>query len=102
MKSATGKQFWTGGFRHELQAQWSWCTKDSPEMIDQTILPSMAVAITVAGVRTGRTELDDMNCLSITYEASYGIAISLCNSSNIYLSCESVEKYPSELLVRVP
>jgi hypothetical protein len=97
------KEFWTGGFRHELNGQWSWCTKDSPEPIPSTMLTGGVIVestSTEAGAKQRRTKEDDYNCVSVTYEATGDMFARSCNATNIYLSCESVEKYPSELLVR--
>jgi hypothetical protein len=101
VKSAAGKEFWTGGFWHELNALWSWCTKDSPESI--TFTENFITVVTNEGkTKRERTKRDDLNCLTAKYQArSVGLEARDCKASEVYLSCESVEKYPSDLLVRL-
>jgi hypothetical protein len=82
-----------------LQAKWSWCTKDSPEVIDETIQQSLSETSSELEFINGRTVKDDLNCLKVNYES--GVLTSSCDASQVYLSCESVEKYPSDLLVKL-
>jgi hypothetical protein len=37
VEAAMDKTFWTGGFKHELNAMWAWCTKDVPMPIDDSM-----------------------------------------------------------------
>jgi hypothetical protein len=90
------KDFWTGGFRHELNSQWSWCTRDSPEPIEASIISSMEMS----AKDDAKNQTKDENCLSVRFTHSEAPQARNCTASEIYLSCESVEKYPSNLLVR--
>jgi hypothetical protein len=103
--SAHQRVYWTGGFRHELQAKWSWCTKDSPDPIDPSFYASLGLpseSYPGTGAETtprGRTEKDDLNCAAVELSIEGGVSSSFCNATKVFLFCESVEKDLTDLLV---
>jgi hypothetical protein len=103
VKAALSKAFWTGGFKHELMAKWAWCTKDSPESIDDSMTMAIIGDETTEkpkGVKQTKVASQDFNCLLANFEES-ALSCNLCNASSVYLGCETVEKFSADLLVRL-
>jgi hypothetical protein len=102
VSSANDRSFWTGGFKHELNAMWAWCTKDSPEPIDDSMTTDIVGDVTTEkpreGVKRAKVESQDLNCLNAVFE-SQSLSASFCEASSVNLACESVEKTPADLLV---
>jgi hypothetical protein len=100
--AALSKAFWTGGFKHELNAKWAWCTKDIPEPIDDSMTTDIVGDVTTEKPKEGvkRTEVasEDFNCLLANFEDA-ALSCNLCKASSVYLGCESVEKLSADLLV---
>jgi hypothetical protein len=104
VQAAVSKAFWTGGFKHELNAMWAWCTKDSPEPIDDSMTTDIVGDVTTEkpkeGVKRTKVASQDFNCLLANfYDAA--LSCNLCKASSVYLGCESVEKLSEDLLVRL-
>jgi hypothetical protein len=92
LKEQREKIFWTGGFRHEIQVRWSWCTRDIPEPIDDRLLslldenkaestrgdeqPKNSDYLKCMTAERGFTELQEKNC-----------------DSKAYLLCTSTERF---------
>jgi hypothetical protein len=102
VSAAIGKAFWTGGFKHELNAMWAWCTKDSPEPIDDSMTTDIVGDVTTEkpkeGTKRVKVKNQDYNCLLASFEDAT-LSCNLCNAQDVYLGCESVEKLPADLLV---
>jgi hypothetical protein len=89
--------FWTGGFKHELNDLWAWCTRDSPMPLEETVAKGI-----VSEQRKDKSDADDFRCLHATFDPNGAIAMgqNLCEAKAVHLACESVEKYVADLLVR--
>ncbi|XP_059481817.1 uncharacterized protein LOC132200398 isoform X2 [Neocloeon triangulifer] len=98
-KYASNKEtkYWTGGFKHELNNMWSWCTKDSPDPMDENLVTELSK----------EKDKSDNNCVSMSTSVGGSITLTnyLCNitmatdsNSSIYLACESIDKTPDDLL----
>ncbi|XP_065346726.1 uncharacterized protein LOC135943983 [Cloeon dipterum] len=93
-------KFWTGGFKHELNNMWSWCTKDSPEPIDNDLMTDVS----------SNGDNNDLNCIIMT--AGAGISTTLTNvfcnitqtkdSEPLNLACESIDKTTNDLVIANP
>jgi hypothetical protein len=103
LKEAREQNFWLGGFKHELNAMWAWCTKDSPEPIDSTITTEISGDVTTEkpneGSRRTKVENEDYNCLLANFDSAT-FSCNLCDVKGVNLACESVDKLPADLLVR--
>lgn len=81
---------------------WAWCTKDSPEPIDDSMTTDIVGDVTTEkpkeGVKRGKVENQDYNCLLANFDGGT-LGCNLCDAKSIYLGCESVEKLPADLLV---
>jgi hypothetical protein len=82
------KAFWTGGFKHELNNMWSWCTKDSPEPIDESLITE---------VSSDKSKLDD-NCIQMVFDYSILLSNDKCDA-RFTLACESFTKSVVDLVV---
>jgi hypothetical protein len=104
VEAAIKKAFWTGGFKHELNAMWAWCTKDSPEPIDDSMTTDIVGDVTTEkpkeGAKRKKVETQDFNCLLASFDDA-SLSCNLCNAKSVYLGCESVEKLTADLLVSV-
>jgi len=101
--AADGKSFWTGGFKHELNAMWSWCTRDSPEPIDDGMTTDMTGDSTTPKPQEGQKRVQnanaDNNCMQSNFDSTGALSANLCDAKSIYFACESVEKMTADLLV---
>lgn len=82
--------YWSGGFKHELNNMWSWCTKDSPEPIDESLITE---------VSADKSRIDD-NCVQMAFEYSIQLTNQKCDAK-FTLACESFTKSVVELVVRI-
>ncbi|XP_059476327.1 uncharacterized protein LOC132197211 [Neocloeon triangulifer] len=79
--------YWTGGFKHELNNMWSWCTKDSPEPIDESLITE---------VSNDKSKFDDT---AIQLSFDFSSMLTNWKPENKYnLMCESVTKSVVELV----
>jgi len=83
---------------------WSWCTRDSPEPIDDSMTTDMTGDSTtpkpVEGQKRVKSVNDDNNCMLTNFETGGGgLGANLCEAKSVYLACESVEKLTADLLV---
>jgi len=87
--------FWTGGFRHKMNRMWSWCTKDAPEpMVD-----SVSVDILPSPDRKRHEPSEHLNCLNVNYGSGGGMTEYLCDNKDFYLACESPDKSTADIVV---
>lgn len=81
---------------------WAWCTKDSPEPIDDSMTTDIVGDVTTEkpreGAKRAKVENQDFNCLLASFEDA-SLSCNLCNADSVHLGCESVDKLASDLLV---
>jgi len=97
--NAEGTNYWTGGYKSKIHSLWSWCTKDTPEPVDEY----MASDITQDRLQKNGPPAD---CLSASYitkssTGNFNLFGNVCDDKAANLACESVEKVPADLLVRL-
>jgi hypothetical protein len=81
---------------------WAWCTKDSPEPIDDSMTTDIDGDVTTEkpkeGSKRAKVANEDFNCLNAVLN-SQSLSAGLCDEQSVNLACESVEKTLAELLV---
>ncbi|CAB3379238.1 Hypothetical predicted protein [Cloeon dipterum] len=79
--------YWSGGFKHELNNMWSWCSKDSPEPIDDSLITEIS---------NDESKFEDT---AIQLSFDYSTLLTNWKPENTYnLMCESVEKTTIDLV----
>jgi hypothetical protein len=81
---------------------WAWCTKDSPEPIDDSMTTDIIGDVTTEkpkeGTKRAKVASQDLNCLLASFEEQT-LSAQKCGASSVYIGCESVEKLPKDFLV---